>query len=389
MKQASEKIRALMQSEIRNMSIECDKVGGINLSQGVCDLPLTDVLKQGVYEALDAGYNHYTRYDGIEQLRRQLSMKTRHFNGFNADPSTEICVSAGATGALYCACYALFQPEDEIIMFEPYYGYHEHTFISLDLVPVYAKLSPPNWDYNLDELEHLVTPKTRAIMINTPSNPCGKVYSEKELNELADFAIRHNLIVLTDEIYEYITYDGRNHISPARLDKLRDRTVTISGYSKTFSITGWRIGYSIAPAQMNEWIGAANDLLYVCAPAPLQYAVAKAIAELDESFYEKMRQEYQHKRDMLCNMLNEVGLTPYVPQGAYYVLADVSCIPGKDSKERAMWLLEQTGIGVVPGEEFYKNADEGKKMVRFCFAKDADVIGRACEVLLDNKSKWR
>ena len=339
MKQASEKISALMQSEIRNMSIECDKVGGINLSQGVCDLPLTDVLKQGVYEALDAGYIHYTRYDGIEQLRQQLSMKTRHFNGFNADPSTEICVSAGATGALYCACYALFQPGDEIIMFEPYYGYHEHTFISLDLVPVYAKLSPPNWDYNLDELEHLVTPKTRAIMINTPSNPCGKVYSEKELNELADFAIQHDLIVLTDEIYEYITYDGRKHISPARLDKLRDRTVTISGYSKTFSITGWRIGYSIAPAQMNEWIGAANDLLYVCAPAPLQYAVAKAIAELDDSFYEKMRQEYQHKRDMLCNTLNEVGLTPYVPQGAYYVLADVSCIPGKDSKERAMWLL--------------------------------------------------
>lgn len=389
MKQASEKIRALMQSEIRNMSIECDKVGGINLSQGVCDLPLTDALKQGVYEALDAGYNHYTRYDGIEQLRQQLSIKTRHFNGFNADPGTEICVSAGATGALYCACYALFQPGDEIVLFEPYYGYHEHTFISLDLVPVYVKLTPPEWSYDMDELERAVSEKTKAIMINTPANPCGKVFSQKELDELADFAIRHDLVVLTDEIYEYITYDNRKHISPASLEKIQNRTVTISGYSKTFSITGWRIGYSIAPAQMSEWIGAANDLLYVCAPAPLQYAVAKAIAELDDSFYEKMRQEYQHKRDMLCNTLNEVGLAPYVPQGAYYVLADVSCIPGKDSKERAMWLLEQTGIGVVPGEAFYKNADEGKNVVRFCFAKDADVIGQACEILIDNKSKWR
>lgn len=389
MKKASDKIKALMQSEIRNMSIECEKVGGINLSQGVCDLPLADVLKQGVNEALEAGYNHYTRYDGIDELRQQIAKKTAHYNGFYADPKTEICVSAGATGALYCACYALFQPGDEILMFEPYYGYHEHTFLSLNLVPVYAKLTPPNWNYNLAELERLVTPKTKAIMINTPSNPCGKVFSMQELEELADFAIEHDLIVLTDEIYEYITYDGRKHISPGSIERIRDRTVTISGYSKTFSITGWRIGYSIAPANMNEWIGAANDLLYVCAPAPLQYAVAKAIEGLDDSFYEKMCREYQHKRDMLCRTLKDVGMTPYVPQGAYYVLADVSCIPGNNSKERAMWLLEQTGIGAVPGEAFYKSSEDGGKLVRFCFAKDSRVIEQACEILQTNQNKWR
>lgn len=389
MKKASDKIKALMQSEIRNMSIECEKVGGINLSQGVCDLPLADVLKQGVNEALEAGYNHYTRYDGIDELRQQIAKKTAHYNGFYADPKTEICVSAGATGALYCACYALFQPGDEILMFEPYYGYHEHTFLSLNLVPVYTRLTPPNWNYDLAELERLVTSKTKAIMINTPSNPCGKVYSMQELEELADFAIEHDLIVLTDEIYEYITYDGRKHISPGSIERIRDRTVTISGYSKTFSVTGWRIGYSIAPANMNEWIGAANDLLYVCAPAPLQYAVAKAIEGLDDSFYEKMCREYQHKRDMLCRTLKDVGMTPYVPQGAYYVLADVSCIPGNNSKERAMWLLEQTGIGAVPGEAFYKSSEDGGKLVRFCFAKDSRVIEQACEILQTNQNKWR
>jgi aminotransferase len=376
----------LMQSEIRNMSIECDKVGGINLSQGVCDLPLAQVLREGLLEAVDAGCNHYTRYDGIDALRVQIARKTASFNGFTADPATEICVSAGATGALYCACYATLHPGDEVLLFEPYYGYHEHTLLSLGLVPVYAKLTPPNWNFSLDELERLTTDRTKAILINTPSNPCGKVFTRQELEQLGNFTCRHDLLVFTDEIYEYITYDGREHISPASIPTLHDRTITISGFSKTFSITGWRIGYSIAPPNITERIGAVNDLIYVCAPAPLQFSVARALETLPDAYYRSMCTDYQEKRDLLCSTLQEVGLTPYIPQGAYYVLADISALPGKNSKERAMWLLENAGIGMVPGKSFYKSG--GETIARFCFAKDKSVIEQACTLLRKNYKKW-
>lgn len=382
------KMQLLMQSEIRNMSIECDRVNGINLSQGMCDLPLQNVLERGVHEALAKGCNHYTRYDGIDELRLQIANKAQHFNKIQVDPATQICVSSGATGALYCTCYALFSPGDEIILFEPYYGYHDYTFRSLDLCPVYAKLSPPDWSFSLNELERLTTEKTKAILINTPSNPCGKVFSREELEAIADFANAHKLFVLTDEIYEYITFDGREHISPASIPQIRDRVITVSGYSKTFSITGWRIGYAIAQPEIIDLIGAANDLIYVCAPAPLQYAVAKAIETFDDTYYVRMCQEYQKKRDLLCHTLTDVGLTPYVPQGAYYVLADVSMLPGETGREKAMWLLEKTKISTVPGEAFFLDAELGKNIVRFCFAKDASVIQQACDRLIENRTAW-
>lgn len=385
----SQKLSIFMQSEIRNMSIECDKVNGINLSQGVCDLPLADVLKEGVQEALEEGYNHYTRYDGIPELREQIAGKLNRFNSIQADPATQICVSCGATGALYCACYALFNPGDEVLLFEPFYGYHEYTLVSLNLIPVYVKLHRPDWSFSIDELEKFISKRTKAILINTPANPCGKVFTQNELELLSAFAVRHDLTILTDEIYEYITFDGRKHISPACIEKSSDRTVTISGYSKTFSITGWRIGYAVAAAPITDWIGAVNDMLYVCAPAPLQYAVAKAINHLDDAYYEEMRQGYQQKRDLLCKTLSDVGIQPYVPQGAYYILADVSALPGATGKERAMWLLDKTGIGVVPGESFFKDRTDGKNLVRFCFAKDMRVIEEACERLVQHKKEWR
>lgn len=384
----NKKLQLLMQSEIRNMSIECDRRNGINLSQGMCDLPLQSVLRDGVLEGLAKGFNHYTRYDGIAELRWQIAEKSMRFNGVKVDPETEVCVSSGATGALYCACYALLSPGDEVLLFEPYYGYHDYTMRSLDLCPVYCRLEPPDWTFTMDELEVLVTARTKAILINTPSNPCGKVFTSDELEQLAAFADAHDLLVLTDEIYEYITYDGHRHISPASIEGLRDRTVTISGYSKTFSITGWRIGYATGPKTLIEKIGAVNDLIYVCAPAPLQYAVAKAIDSFGDGFYEQMRRSYEQKRDLLCGVLQDVGLTPYKPQGAYYILADVSALPGHMGKEKAMWLLEETGISTVPGEAFFVNKGVGKNIVRFCFAKDIAVIQKACDLLLENKSKW-
>jgi aminotransferase len=382
---ANSRMKNLMQSEIRNMSIECDMVGGINLSQGICDLPLSKVLEEGVREALSKGYNQYTRYDGIPDLREAIAKKAEYFNNIKADPEKNITVSCGATGALYDACIALFSPGDEVILFEPFYGYHEYTFHATDLVPIYVRLNPPDWTFNIDELEAAITTRTKAIMINTPSNPCGKVFSRKELEILGDFCVRHDLIIFTDEIYEYITYDDNRHISPGSIESLRDRVITIGGYSKTFSITGWRIGYSIAPEKYAALIGAANDLIYVCAPAPLQYAVAKAINKLDDSFYTQLKSEFLIKREIICTALEKSGFKPYIPQGAYYVLADIRELPGESSKEKCMYLLNKHGIAAVPGESFY-NQSGGETLARFCFAKDDEVLRLAAQKLLNINS---
>lgn len=377
----SEKARFLLQSEIRNMSIECDEVRGINLAQGICDLPLERVLADRAREAMDAGENHYTRYDGIDLLREQIAAKARTFNGIHGD-SGNVIVSGGATGAFYSACFALFNPGDELILFEPYYGYHEYTLMSLDLVPVYARLRPPGWTFAMDELQSLVTAKTRGIIICTPSNPTGKVFSLEELDQLGDFCIKNDLTVLTDEIYEYITFDGLTHRSPAAHEKFKGRTITISGYSKTFSITGWRIGYGIAEEGIAKWIGNASDLIYVCAPSPLQYGVACAIRDIPPAFYRELKVQYQRKRDLLCSTLSGLGLTPHVPQGAYYILADISAVPGKTGKDKARYILGKAGVGVVPGEAFYRpGSGEGGNLARFCFAKDYAVIEDACERL--------
>jgi aminotransferase len=383
----SKKLDDVMQSEIRNMSVECDKVGGINLAQGICDLPLSQILVEATNAAMIKGINHYTRCDGLDELRIALANKLQKFNHIEANPEKNIVISAGTTGAFYCACYALLNPGDEVILFEPYYGYHDYTLKSVGAVPVFAKLKAPNWDISMDDLERLITRKTKAIMINTPSNPCGKVFTYDELQKMADFCIKHNLFIFTDEIYEYITYDGNKHISPGSLEKIKDRTITIGGYSKTYSITGWRIGYSVANEGISKLIAIANDLLYVCAPAPLQYGVAKAIENLPLEFYNNLKKDYTYKRNMLCETLDGVGLHPFIPQGAYYVLADVSKIPGANSKEKSMWLLKNVGIGSVPGEAFYKG-NNGNNYIRFCFAKDLTAIKEVCKRLRDNKSKW-
>lgn len=372
----NKRLANLMQSEIRNMSIECDRVGGINLSQGICDLPLAEVLKDGVDKAVRAGMNQYTRYDGIDEIRAAIAHKAKSFNNIDADQGKNITVTAGATGALYCACFSLLSPGDEVLVFEPFYGYHEYTILANDLVPVYVKLEPPDWTFNMDVLEQKVTPKTKAIIINTPANPCGKVFSRKEIELIGEFCIQHDLFIFTDEIYEYITYDNREHVSPGSIDKIKDRVITISGYSKTFSITGWRIGYSIASEANARLIGMASDLIYVCAPAPLQFAVASAINLLDQNFYDELKKEFTVKRDIICTALKECGLTPYIPQGSYYVLADVGRAKGGNSKEKCMWILEKSGVASVPGDSFY-NGTGGETLARFCFAKDDNVLEEA------------
>lgn len=361
------------QSEIRSMSIECAKIGGINLAQGVCDLPVPEVVIRGAEEAMESGTNIYTRFDGLPQLRQAIAEKHTRFTGLPVEAEGQVVASAGATGAFYATCLALLNEGDEVMVFEPYYGYHTVTMASLGIKPVYVTLEPPTWDFVAQDLERAVSKKTRAIILNTPSNPAGKVFTRAELQVIADFAEAHDIFVFTDEIYEHFVFDGREHISPATLPGMARRTITISGLSKVFAITGWRLGYAICDPEWALAIGHFNDLVYVCAPAPLQVGAARGLAELGSDYYQSVSDDHQHKRDLFCDTLRHIGLTPHVPEGAYYTLADVSSLPGSTSKERAMYLLEKTGVACVPGSAFYEG-EVGETLARFCFAKQMPIL---------------
>ncbi|MDX1480293.1 MAG: pyridoxal phosphate-dependent aminotransferase [Woeseiaceae bacterium] len=370
----------VQRSELRSMSVKCEQVGGVNLSQGVCDLTIPASVREAAKHAIDHGPNSYSRHDGTRALREAVAENYRRRADLDVDPETNVVVSAGATGALYCACLALLEPGDEVVLFEPYYSYHRSTLVATGAVPVYVRTRAPDWSIDFDAFEAAISDRTRAVIINTPSNPSGKIWTREELSTMAALCEKHDLIAFTDEIYEYFLYDDMEHVCPATLPGMKDRTITISGLSKTFSITGWRIGYCLAPADVAQAIGNFSDLVYVCAPTPLQLGAAAGLVSLDDDYFTELADKYRAKRDRLCATLSDVGLTPCIPQGAYYVLADTSGLPGRTGTERAMYLLETTGVAAVPGQTFFTGS-EGHGMVRFCFAKEDDVIDEACRRL--------
>jgi len=376
----SEISQDVMQSEIRAMSVECDRVGGINLAQGVCDTPIPDEVLESAQRAIRDGYNMYTRADGIAPLREAIAAKLERHNGLTVDPEDEIIVTSGATGAFNSACLALLDPGDEVLLFEPFYGYHVHTLLALRVKPVAVPLEEPGWEINFARLRSAVTPRTRAIVLNSPSNPCGKVFSRKEMEAIAEIALEHDLFVLTDEIYEYFLYDGLKHISMATVPGMAERTISISGFSKTFSITGWRLGYLAASRKWAAAISYFHDLTYVCAPSPLQHAAAHGLLQLPQSFYDSLATEYQQKRDELCAALNAAGLMPSVPAGAYYVLADATRLEGATARQKARTLLARTGVAAVAGTAFMHDG-RGENLLRFCFAKKGPDLARACASL--------
>lgn len=376
----NQRMAGLAHSEIRAMTQACVQAKGLNMAQGVCDTPVPPMVVQAAAQAMEQGKNVYSRFDGLPELRQAIAKKLAQYNGIVADPETDVTVSAGATGAFHCACLALLNPGDEVVLFEPYYQYHISALLAVEAVPVPVKMQAPDWNFSRADVERVITHRTRAIIVNSPSNPSGRVFSRSELESIAAIAQQHDLFVFTDEIYEYFLYDGRTHVSLATLPGMADRTITLGGYSKTFSITGWRIGYSVASAQWAPAIGAMNDLLYVCAPTPLQAGVAAGIQELPNSFYRDLARDYQQKRDRFCQALAKAGLTPSIPQGAYYVLADTSRLPGTTGKARAMFLLETIGLAGVPGEAFF-SGPEGKQFIRFSYAKIDSDIDDACQRL--------
>lgn len=377
----SERVSGLTQSYIRRMTRECNRVGGVNLGQGICDLPTPPAILEHAAEAIRADdWSTYGPFEGIADLRELIAAKARDYNHIEQARTEDVVVTIGSTGAFNCVVQSLFNPGEEIIVFEPYYGYHVNTMKVGGVKPVFVPLQPPTWDVTREALEAAVGPKTRAIIVNTPGNPSGKVFSREELESIAEFCKEHDLLAITDEIYEYIVYDDVEHISLASLPGMWERTVTMSGFSKTFSITGWRLGWAIAPAHLSEPIGLVNDLFYVCAPTPLQYGVARGMASLEADYYREMAADYQQKRDLFCGVLTEVGLTPHVPDGAYYVLADIRRLGCEDDKAAAMKILETVGVASVPGSSFFVS-EVGKTLTRFCYAKEQSILEDACERL--------
>src|ERR1700679_837723 len=361
----SELAPRVVQSEIRAMSVECDRMGGVNLAQGICDTDVPEVVAEGAIAAIRAGLNIYTRLDGIARLRAAIATKVERTLGIPVDPEREVLVTSGATGAFHAAAMALLNPSDEVLVFEPFYGYHVSTLKSLRVVPVLVALDAADWRLDLDAVRAAITPRTRAMVVNTPSNPAGKVFTRKELEGLAEIAQEFDLFCLTDEIYEHFVYGGAEHVSPAMVPGMRERTILMSGFSKTFSVTGWRVGYLIADARWVGSIGYFHDLTYVCAPAPLQQGCADGVERLGAEFYEGLAREHEGKRTMIVDALRAAGMTPYVPDGAYYVLASAANLPGATAAEKARALLAKTGVASVAGSAFFRPG-KGEDLLRFC-----------------------
>ena len=359
------------------MTRECNRVGGINLGQVICDVQPPEGLVRAAGEAIARGPHHYTRPEGLPRLRAAIAAKLRRDNGITADPDREIVVTPGATGGFLAAVQSLLDPGDGLLLFEPYYGYH------LNLARVAGlqthRLRLPSLETPLTEslLRDAVEDDVRALVLCTPANPSGRVLRRSELEAIARVANERDLIVITDEIYEYFVYDDQRHVSPASLPELWPRTVSIFGCSKIFAITGWRIGYAVAPEALCEPVLLANDSFSICAPRPLQEGVAHALEALEPDWYRDRAAEFQSKRDRLCEALHEGGFAPHEPQGAYYVLADVRPLGFTRAREAAMALLEEGGVAAVPGTAFF-SGPEGEPFLRVCFAKEDDVLDEAC-----------
>ena len=376
----SELAPRVVQSEIRAMTVECDRVGGVNLAQGVCDTEVPSVVAEGAIRAIRDGFNIYTRLDGIARLRNAIATKIERTLGLTVDPDREVLVTSGTTGGFHAAAMALLNPGDQVLLFEPFYGYHVNTLKSVRATAVPVALAGADWALDLDAVRAAITPRTRAMMINTPVNPCGKVFTRAELEGLAEIAQEFDLFVFTDEIYEHFIYGDAKHTSPATIPGMRDRTILMSGFSKTFSVTGWRVGYLIADAKWLGSIGYFHDLLYVCAPSPFQHGCADGVEQLGPEFYANLAREHEAKREMMVDALLAAGMKSHVPDGAYYVLASTANLSGATAAEKARALLAKTGVATVAGSAFFRPG-RGEDLLRFCFAKkDAD-LAEACRRL--------
>ncbi len=377
----SQKSSRFTESVIREMTRLCIEQHGeecLNLAQGFPDFAAPPALKEAAVDAIRADFNQYATTWGAKVMRDAIARKTAHFRGMRVDPETEITVCCGVTEAMLSTILAVVDPGDEVIIFEPFYENYGPDCILSGAVPRVIPLRPPDWAFDFDELRRLFNPKTRAIVINTPHNPTGKVYTRAELQRVASLCHEFDVLAVTDEIYEHLVYRGE-HIPIASLDGMRERTVTISGLSKTYSVTGWRLAYAIAPPPITSAIRKVHDFVTVGAPHPLQVAAATALAFPDR-YYVDLLNAYQERRDFLLEIVQGAGFQPYPPDGAYYVMTDISAFR-EDDVSLAQRMIREVGLATVPGSSFYLNPERGRRQIRFSFPKKMETLRRAADRL--------
>lgn len=374
----SDKARRFEESVIRRMTQVCLTHGGVNLAQGFPDFPTPPELVEAAAQAMRDGHNQYARTWGAPAMVEALAEKVRWFQGMEIDPATQVTICCGTTEAMIASLLATINPGDEVIVTSPFYENYGADTILCGATPRYVTLHPNGrggFDFDLNELADAFTSRTRGIIVNTPNNPTGKVYSRELLGAIANLCIRHDVLAFTDEIYEHILYDGREHVALATLPGMAERTITIGGLSKTYSVTGWRVAWAIAPPEITAAVRKVHDFLTVGAPHPFQIAGAAAL-RMPRSFYEQLGREYASRRELMWSALKDAGLEGYYPEGAYYIMVNIDRykLPNEDDTAFAMRLVKEAGVATVPGSSFYDPPSLGHHLIRFCFCKKDETL---------------
>jgi aspartate/methionine/tyrosine aminotransferase len=381
----SDKASRFTESVIREMTRQAMLHGAVNLAQGFPDFPAPAEIKQAAQQAIADDVNQYAITWGSKNLRHAIARQMGVWQGISVDPEKEVTVCCGSTEAMISTLLAVSNPGDEVIIFEPFYENYGPDSVLSGARPRFVKLRPPEeaageWTLDETELRAAFHRNTKAIIVNTPNNPTGKVFTQEELNLIRDLCVEFDVLAITDEIYEHILYDGTRHISLASLDGMRERTVTINGMSKTYSVTGWRVGWAVAPEKITSAIRKVHDFLTVGAPAPLQEAGAMALG-LPAEYYAKLAEGYRGRRDQLVPALERAGFQCFLPRGAYYVMTDIAAFGFPDDLEFTKYLVREVGVAAVPGSSFYHNPRDGARQARFAFCKKPETLDAAAERL--------
>ena len=376
----SARVAEFKESVIREMTRLSLKHGAVNLAQGFPDFAAPEALKHAAQQAIAADVNQYAITWGAKPFRDAISEYYRKLYAIDIDPERELTVCCGATEGMIASLLALLNSGDEVVVFEPFYeNYWPDSQLS-GAVCRYVRVGAPEWTFDKDELRAAFNPRTRAVIVNTPNNPTGRVFSRAELQSICDLCEEFDCLLITDEIYEHIVFDGERHVPPITLPGMRERCVLVNSLSKTYSVTGWRVGWVIAPPELTASIRKVHDFLTVGAAAPLQQAGVTAL-QLPDAYYSALAQTYQQKRDLLVNILETAGFRCFVPRGAYYVMCDISHFGFPDDVAFTKYLVEEVGVGAVPGSSFFSDPADGAQVVRFCFAKKPETLAAAGERL--------
>ncbi len=379
-REVSKKAGRFTESVIREMTRLCLLHGGVNLAQGFPDFPAPAAVKEAAKAAIDADINQYAITWGAAGFRQAISGKVEHYLGLRYDPEREITVTCGSTEAMMACLLAVIDPGDEVVIFEPFYENYGPDTILCDATPRYLTLHPPDWHFDPTEVTAAFSQTTRALILNSPHNPTGKIFSREELQFLAELCRKWNAVVITDEIYEHILFDGARHVSMAQLPGMRERTLVINGLSKTYSVTGWRVGYVLGPEGLTGGVRKVHDFLTVGAAAPLQEAGIVAMG-LNDEYYGELAATYARKRDLLLRGLETARFRTFRPSGAYYIMTGIEPFGFPDDVSFSRFLVEELGVAAVPGSSFYSRPELGSQQVRFCFCKQDHTLHEAIERL--------